>query len=335
MRFSALLLAMPFIAGVTPSAVSDTSIRAGAPVEITEWPVPWAGSRPRDPFVDARGRVWFVGQQGNYLAYLEPGAGTFRRFELRAGTHPHNLIVDDRGIVWYAGNRNAHIGAFDPDTERITEYPMPDSAARDPHTLVADGNGHIWFTVQGGGYVGRLTMASGEVRLVKIPTARARPYGIVLDARGRPWFNEFGTNLIGTIDPRTFALREYPLPDARAYARRLAITSDGAIWYGDYGRGLVSRLDTASGSVEEIAAPSGPRSLPYAMTVDDRDRIWFVETGVQPNRLVGFDTRARTFVSETPIPSGGGVVRHMVFHRPSRELWFGTDAGTIGRARIP
>jgi len=25
----------------------------------------------------------------------------------------------------------------------------------------------------------------------------------------------------------------------------------------------------------------------------------------------------------------------MYFHRPTREIWFGTDAGTIGRARVP
>ena len=334
MRLSPLLLAVPFVIGAAPG-MPDTTRHAVAPVEITEWPVPWPNSRPRDPFVDAQGRVWFVGQAGNYIAYLEPGPGTFKRFEITPGTHPHNLIVDDRGTVWYAGNRNARIGALDPASGRITEYPMPDSAARDPHTLIHDGRGHIWFTVQGGGYVGRLTTANGAIRLVKIPTPRARPYGIVLDARGRPWFNEFGTNKIGTIDPTTFELREYPLPDARAYSRRLAMTSDGAVWYGDYGRGLISRLDTATGRVEEIPAPSGARSLPYAFTVDDRDRLWFVETGVQPNRLVGFDTKRKSVFSETPIASGGGTVRHMVFHRPARELWFGTDAGTIGRARVP
>ena len=34
-------------------------------------------------------------------------------------------------------------------------------------------------------------------------------------------------------------------------------------------------------------------------------------------------------------PSGGGAVRHMVYHAPSNSMWFGTDTGTIGRARLP
>jgi virginiamycin B lyase len=44
--------------------------------------VPWEGSRPRDPFVDPKGRVWFVGQQGNYVAYLDPVTGRFERYEV-------------------------------------------------------------------------------------------------------------------------------------------------------------------------------------------------------------------------------------------------------------
>ena len=34
-----------------------------APVEITEWTVPWDNTRPRDPYVENEHRVWFVGQR--------------------------------------------------------------------------------------------------------------------------------------------------------------------------------------------------------------------------------------------------------------------------------
>jgi virginiamycin B lyase len=77
-------------------------------------------------------------------------------------------------------------------------------------------------------------------------------------------------------------------------------------------------------------------SLPYAMASDDKDRIWLVETGVQPNRLVGFDPATSSWFSITPISKSGALtVRHMIFHSPTRALWFGTDANTIGRASVP
>ena len=60
-----------------------------------------------------------------------------------------------------------------------------------------------------------------------------------------------------------------------------------------------------------------------------------METGVKPNQFVGFDPKTETFFSITQIKSGGGSVRHMVFDPKTRSIWFGTDANTIGRARVP
>jgi virginiamycin B lyase len=323
---------------MTPLLLVVLAPTAPAPpdtVQITEWTVPWERSRPRDPYVDAQGRVWFVGQVGNYVAYFVPNTGEFKRYELDPGVNPHNLIVAPDGMVWYAGNRAAHIGQLDPATGKVTKYPMPDPAARDPHTLVFDGKGNIWFSVQGGNMVGRLVMGSGQVDLVKMTRPNARPYGIEVDRTGRPWFVEFGTNRIGTLDPVTLALKEYDLPSDSARPRRIGITSDGMIWYGEYRRGYLGRLNPTTGEVTEWRNPSGAGSLPYAMTVDDQDRVWFVETGVQPNRLVGFDPRTERFFSSTPIlPSGGGTVRHMMFHRPSGSIWFGTDTNQLGKAVV-
>ena len=309
---------------------------AKAPLQVTEWTVPWEKTRPRDPYLDAQGRVWFVGQSGNYIAYLDPISGEFKRYEIEEGTNPHNLIVDKSGRVWFAGNRNARIGALDAASGKSTIYPMPDGSPRDPHTLVFDKKGDIWFTAQRGNAVGHISTKTGKVRIAKVQTESALPYGIVVDRQDRPWFVEFGSNKIATIDPATLAVKEYPLAHENTRARRLAATSDGAMWYGDYSRGMLGRFDPKSGAVREWPMPSGARSLPYAMAVDERDRLWLVETGPQPNRLVGFDTKAEAWISETPIAkSGARTVRHMIYHQPSRTLWFGTDANTIGRATVP
>ena len=76
-------------------------------------------------------------------------------------------------------------------------------------------------------------------------------------------------------------------------------------------------------------------TLEACRPTDGRDRLWFVETGPSPNRFVGFDPEMESFFSVTDIGSGGGAVRHMVFHAPTRSIWFGTDANTVGRAKVP
>ncbi len=56
---------------------------------------------------------------------------------------------------------------------------------------------------------------------------------------------------------------------------------------------------------------------------------------VDTNRFAGFDPRTEQFIGSTAIAGGGGAVRHMVFHAPPREIWFGTDANTVGRVKVP
>jgi virginiamycin B lyase len=98
---------------------------------------------------------------------------------------------------------------------------------------------------------------------------------------------------------------------------------------------MLGRFDPSTKKVEEWPLPGGPGARPYAVTVDDQDRIWVVETGSQPNRFVGFDTRAYRFLPGANVPSGGGSIRHMVYDAHTRAIWFGSDANTIGRVQLP
>ena len=308
---------------------------ADKPPVIKEWPVPWADSRPRDPYLDpTTNRIWFCGQTGDYLAYFVPTTGEFKRYELDPRTGPHNLIVDKQGFVWYSGNLAAHIGRLDPRDGTIKKYPMPDPMVRDPHTLIFDRNGDIWFTAQGGNAIGKLTVATGRVQLLMVPTPRARPYGIKLDSRGHPWVVLFGTNKLATVDPATMQLREITLPRAETRPRRMEITSDDRVWYGDYAGGMLGVYDPASGKVREWPLPGGANARPYAMVRDDQDRVWVVETS-RPNRFVSFNSKTEQFSEETLVPSGGGTVRHMVYDAATKSIWFGSDANTIGKAVVP
>ena len=211
---------------------------------------------------------------------------------------------------------------------------MPDKEAEDPHTLVFDNAGHIWFTVQHGNFIGRLTMQTGKIQLIKIPTPNARPYGIRVDSKGRPWIVLFGSYKLAMVNPHSMQLEEYELPNINSRPRRLAITSDDKIWYVDYAEGFLGSFEPKTKKFNQWPLPGGKDSYPYAMAVDDKDNLWMVETGLSPNRLVGFASETKNYFGFTDIPSGGESVRHMFFHKPSRELWFGEDSNYIARVQI-
>jgi virginiamycin B lyase len=333
MKIESVSSAFIALAFCLPLALPAQATRAPLS-EPKTWATPWDKTRPRDPFVDHAGQVWFVGQVGNYVARLDPKTGEFKRYTIEAGTNPHNLVVDAKGMVWFTGNNNGRILKLDPASEKITTYMMPDSTVRDPHTMTFDRHGDAWFTAQNSGFVGKLTTGDGKIRLWKM-AKDSRPYGIWLDSHDQPWFDLFGTNAIGTIDPKTMEFRSLKLPNDRTRPRRIVITRDDMIWYSDYTRGFLGRLDPKTGATEEFALPSAAASLPYAVTVDDRGRIWLAETGVQPNRLVAFDPSKKAFTEIVPIAADGpNAIRHMVFDQKTRQIWFGGDANMIGRLQV-
>ena len=212
---------------------------------------------------------------------------------------------------------------------------MPSSAASDPHTFVFDSDQkNIWFTVQAGNFVGRLNLASEKIDLISVPTADARPYGIVMAGDGTSWIALFGTYKLASVEPTTLTLREHRLPRTEARPRRLGLTADGRVWYVDFAGGYLGALTPASGAVQEWRLPGGADSRPYGMAVDAHDHIWAVEVGSQPNRIVGFDPKKEKFFSATPIPSGAGAIRNMDYDAQGGRIWFGTDANTVGYAKV-
>ena len=302
-------------------------------IAVREWQVPWPDSRPRDPAVDSRGRVWFCGQRGNYLASLDPASGEFHRIALADKTHPHNLIIDEKDQIWYAGNQNAHIGRLDPDTGKITQFPLPADTAGDPHTLQLDDKGLVWFTAQWANHLGRLDPGTGELQLFGIDKTRARPYGIKLGPRQRPWVALFGTHRLATLDDDSGQLRQIDLPSRNERPRRLEVDAQGNVWYVDYLGGVLGRYRPDTRSFSKWPLPAGGKSRPYGTALDSRQRLWIAQTGVQPNRLAVFDIRRQRFVAEAEIPGGGGSIRHMYYHSPTDSIWFGTDKNTLGRAK--
>lgn len=300
---------------------------AGA-ADFTTWQVPWEKTRPRDPAVDTHGRVWFAGQGGDYVAWLDPVSGEFTRHDLPEGTGPHNLIVGKSGDIWIAGNRAGWIGRMNPDSGELQTFSTEEKGVDDPHTLVQAEDGRIWFTAQHSNRIGVFDPESEKLQVWEVPTERARPYGIVLDDSDQPWIVLLGTNKLATIE--NGELQEIEMPRDGARPRRLDIV-DEKIWYVDYAEGFVGSYDPATKEFNEWRSPSGEDARPYGAIADDDGNFFYVETGAQPNRMVGIDTKTGEFFYNEEIPESGGAVRHMFYDETRDVVWFGMDTNYIGR----
>ncbi len=280
-----------------------------AKVEVKEWDLPTAGTRPHDPLAMTDGTMWYTGHRSSLLGHLDPKTGKITEYKTKTPiSGPHGLAADKDGNVWYTGNFKGYIGKLDVKTGQFTEYKMPDPKARDPHTPMFDKQGRLWFTVQGSNMVGRLDPKTSEIKLVTVKTPKALPYGTVFDTKGTLWIDLFGTNKLASLD-ENMNITEYPLPEG-ARPRRIAIDANDVIWYTDFDCGYLGKFDTKTGKlVKEYLSPSGAKSEPYGITVID-GIVWYSESHSHPNGLVRFDPKAESF--QTFVIPNGGVVRNMM-----------------------
>lgn len=299
--------------------------------DFESWQVPWEKTRPRDPAVDQQGRDWFVGQAGDYVAWLDAESGEFARHELPEGTGPHNLIVGESGDIWVAGNRAAWIGRMDAESGELEKFSTAEDNVKDPHTLIQADDGRIWFTAQHSNRVGVFDPDNESLQVWQAGIERSRPYGIRLDENAQPWVVQVGTNKLATIE--NDKLREIDLPRKDARPRRLDIVN-GKIWYVDYAEGYVGSYDPETENFREWRSPSGKDAAPYgAIAVDNI--FYYVETGPQPNRMIGINTETGNFVYDEPVPESGGAIRHMYYDAEQNAVWFGMDTNYIGRFNPP
>ena len=80
-RDSSSLLAAAVLLSWSPPAAAQSTF------DLKEWPVEWGG-RTRDPAIAPDGKVWFVGQAGNYIANLDPASGAQKKYGSRRAPTP-------------------------------------------------------------------------------------------------------------------------------------------------------------------------------------------------------------------------------------------------------
>ena len=95
---------------------------------LEEWEVPYAQSRPRDPYVAPDGRVWFVGQRSHYAAVLAPATGDIEIFPMpdERARDPHTFVGFDTRTEEYISEVDVASGGgtirhmyYDPRTDVV------------------------------------------------------------------------------------------------------------------------------------------------------------------------------------------------------------------------
>lgn len=150
--------------------------------------------------LDRRGRVWFCRMGDDKLGMLDPGSGALSELALPAGSRPRRLAAAPDGSLWVTLYGSGKLAQVDPAVPRLVrELALPAGPGGGPYAVTVDGAGLVWANEINTDTVLRLNPASGEWRVVKLPTPGAGIRKMVVDAQGRLWYMGSHNGRLGMV----------------------------------------------------------------------------------------------------------------------------------------
>ncbi|MEG3191750.1 EAL domain-containing protein [Lysobacter sp. D1-1-M9] len=305
---------------------------------------------PRDPtslpdsYITAlafdRDALW-IGTYSEYVARLDLGSGTIRRFDTPAGRgRAHGqvrAVLARAGTVWIGTNQG--LERLDPASgRRDTVLQLDTRTLRGGpwQKLLADREGRIWYATAAGLF--RIE-PDGAVLRVGPPIASRT---LALDRDGRIWVGR--SDGLFRVSPDGSALiRAWSAGDGggEADVRAIAQAPDGRLWF-SVARGGLRRFDLASGRISVIQEEPGvdatlPEDEISALMIDHGGMLW---TGGQLRGVAVTDPRGARFryLFSQPGAASDRIATNdsirTVHEGGDGALWIGTDDARLLRYDI-
>ncbi len=194
---------------------------------------------------------------------------------------------------------------------RITEYKIPDpgtpremqpayggssgnTAPAYPHNITVTPEGIVWFAMYRGNGIGRLDPRTGEFRNYPVPTPGSVPHGIEWALDGSIWFTEASASKVGRLDPETGEILEFPLCGGNSIVK----DSRGNMYLTCSRTHQIGKVNTKTYETKEYDLLT-PRALPYGITVDQKDQVWWCQRDVDKIGMLDPTTEK---ITEYPTP---------------------------------
>src|ERR1700722_9084078 len=225
---------------------------------------------------------------------------------VRPTTEPHDILVDKEGNVWYTDFGEMFIGKFNPNTLKLTEYPIKKFKDKAPTGLLSiefDHAGKIWFDTMYQGSLGSLDPKTGEITYYPLSAefnddrVQLNFTGLHYEVDGKVWTKSVGTQDIFRVDLATSKWERFHptelLPgvkDAGMY--QVMADSKNNLWMAEYTEGHPGKIDAKTKAVTWYATPPA-HSRARLLEIDDQDRILVTE--YRGNKAALFDPKTEKF----------------------------------------
>lgn len=296
-------------------AIAVLIARSVAAQKITEFHV--GVGRIGDITAGADGNLWFTETGANKIARMTVSGDvtTFVAFG------PVKIAADRDGNVWFTQSTEHAIGEVRRDGE-VLAFSIPEDFGSEPVSLVGGPDANIWYTTTIS-RVGRMT-PGGSIK--EFGTGYDGTSGITAGPDGNIWFTTApplapDESKICSITPDG-VIHQYGDYGAFASPRNIVTGPDGNLWF-TLDDASVGRITTAGVYVIfPIDAPAA------AITTLNDGNLWLAID----RTIVRLSTEG-VVTGQFALPSNVGTLTALT-RGPDGNLWFGDEAGTIGRFEL-
>jgi streptogramin lyase len=225
---------------------------------------------------------------------------------VRPTTEPHDILVDKEGNVWYTDFGEMFIGKFNPNTLKLTEYPIKKFKDKAPTGLLSiefDHAGKIWFDTMYQGSLGSLDPKTGEITYYPLSAefnddrVQLNFTGLHYEVDGKVWTKSVGTQDIFRLDLATNKWEKFHptdhlpgIKDAGMY--QVMADSKNNLWMAEYTEGHLGKIDAKTKAVTWYATPTA-HARARRLEIDDQDRILVTE--YRTSKAALFDPKTEKF----------------------------------------
>ena len=223
---------------------------------------------------------------------------------------PHDVIVDGSGMVWYSSFGEQNLGRLDPQTGKVTEFPIPEHKPGFPTGLLglrSDRDGNLWLGNMYQATIAKFDRKSeafkfwplqGDENIDAAQINMVSPQSSHVD--GKVWMQNNGFAGVHRLDIATGKIETWePFKGVPGPHNIYDVIPDfgNNVYFTDFRQRHIGRIDAKSGEVRLYEIPT-PNSAPRRGTMDAQDRLWFGE--YRGDRIGMLDTRTGQF-KEWPV----------------------------------
>jgi virginiamycin B lyase len=243
-------------------------------------------------------------------------------YDLPEQAAPHDTLMDKSGNVWFSDFQHHVISKLDPQSGKVTRYPVPISKPGFPTgglMITMDKDGNIWEGMMGQAQIAKLDPKTEKVSIYLAPDwDKADTRFTMIDALhssvdGKLWTKTNGgpderhANKLYQFDLTTAKFTEaLPAPGKRDLAGYGLVTDlDNNVYSLDNNpfQRQIWRTDAKTGETTYIDLPVGVGGARRGH-IDAQNRLWFSQ--FHANRYARYDAKSRNVsVWDVPVPYAG------------------------------